>query len=98
MTALLRLHYHNSKFQEALSSLKNKMKNEIKKLKEFRKWFAQFIKKKYGKKCSNFTWNCPVCHAYFVKEILIDFIEDFIKTESWSKKQMVKSKIVEYKL
>lgn len=73
------------------------MKKEIKKLKEFRKWFKKFIKKNYGKKCSDFTWNCPVCHAYFVKEILDDFIEDFIETESWSKNQSVKSKIVGYK-
>lgn len=66
------------------------MKKEIEKFKEFRRWFNKFIKRNYGKKCSNFVWNCPVCHAYFVKELIDDFLDDLIETENWSRKQKKK--------
>ena len=69
------------------------MKKDIKKLKEFQKWFNVFVKKSYGKKCSDFTWDCPVCHAYFVKELFNDFVKDLIETEEWFKKQKKKTKI-----
>ena len=68
-------------------------KEEIKKFKEFRKWFGKYISNNYGKKCPDFTWSCPVCHAYFVKGIFDDFVEDSIETENWNKKQKVKLKI-----
>jgi len=68
------------------------MKREIKKLKEFRKWFDKYILRNFGKKCSDFVWSCPVCRAYFAKEIFDDLIEDLIETENWSRKQKIKSK------
>lgn len=73
------------------------MKREVKKLKEFRKWFNRYIQRNFGKKCSDFAWNCPACRAYFIKRIFDDFIEDLIETENWSRKQKVKSKSVEDK-
>ena len=68
-------------------------KEEIKKFKEFRKWFDRYILKNYGKKCPDFTWNCVVCHAHFVKEVFGDFVEDLIATENWVKKQKAKPKV-----
>jgi len=73
------------------------MEKDIKKLKEFQKWFNVFVKKSYGKKCSDFTWGCPVCHAYFVKELFDDFVEDLVGTEKWLKKQNKKSKKIKKK-
>ena len=69
------------------------MGKDIKKLKEFQKWFDRFVKRNYGKKCPDFTWNCSVCQAYFVKELFDDFVEDLIETEKWFKKQNKKTKI-----
>ena len=63
------------------------MKKEVKKLKEFQRWFDKFIERNYGKKCREFVWDCPSCHAYFVKEILDDFINDLIETEKWISKK-----------
>ena len=57
------------------------MKKEIKKLKEFKKWFDRYILRNFGKKCTDFTWNCPTCHAHFVKEIFNDFVDDLTETE-----------------
>jgi len=68
-------------------------KEEIKKLKEFQKWFSKYILRDFGKKCPDFTWSCPVCHAYFVKEIFDDFIEDLIEIENWDKKQETRPKV-----
>lgn len=62
-------------------------KREIKKLKDFQKWFGKFIEKGYGKKCPDFTWSCPVCHAYFVKELFDDFVNDIVETKKWFEKQ-----------
>ena len=73
------------------------MKKDIGKLKEFRRWFNKFIKKNYGKKCSDFTWSCSVCHAYFVKDLFDDFIEDTIETEKWFERQSKKSKKIKKK-
>jgi len=69
------------------------MEKEIKKLKEFQRWFDRFIKKGYGKKCSGFAWGCSACHAHFVKEIFDDFVEDLVGTEKWFEKQKKKTKI-----
>lgn len=44
------------------------MEKNIKKLKGFQKWFDGFVKRNYGKKCSEFTWNRRVCHVYFIEE------------------------------
>jgi len=41
------------------------MKSEIRKFKEFQKWFDKYIKKNYGKKCPEFNWHCHSCHAFF---------------------------------
>jgi len=68
------------------------MKKEIKKLKEFRKWFDKYIKRNYGKKCSTFVWNCPACHAHFVREVFDDFVDDIIATEKWLRKQTPKTR------
>lgn len=73
------------------------MKREIKKLKEFRKWFDRYIRRNFGKKCPDFVWSCPVCRAYFLNEVFDDFIEDLIETENWSKKRGVKSEITKGK-
>jgi len=35
----------------------------------------------FGKKCTDFTWNCPTCHAHFVKEIFNDFVDDLTEIE-----------------
>ena len=67
-------------------------KEEIKKLKEFRRWFGKYISRNFGKKCSDFTWDCSVCHAYFVKDLFDDFVENLIDLENWSKKQDKKGK------
>jgi len=63
-----------------------KLKKEIKKLNNFRKWFDRFIKKNYGRRCPDFVWSCHACHAHFVKDLLDDFIEDTIETEKWFEK------------
>lgn len=68
------------------------MDREIKKLREFQKWFDKFIERGYGKKCSGFAWGCPVCHTHFVKEIFDDFVEDLVGTEKWFEKQKKKTK------
>jgi hypothetical protein len=73
------------------------MKKDVKKFKEFQSWFNKFIRRNYGKKCRDFTWNCPVCHAYFVKELFDDFVEDFVGTEKWLKKQNKQSKKIKKK-
>lgn len=73
------------------------MKKEIKKLREFQKWFDKFIKRGYGKKCGDFTWGCAVCHAYFVKELFDDFIDDLVETEKWCQKQNKESKKIKKK-
>lgn len=39
--------------------------------------------KRFGPRCSSFTWGCFVCHAYFVQEVFEDFVEDEIATEKW---------------
>ena len=63
------------------------MDREIKKLRDFQKWFDKFIKKNYGKKCPDFVWGCHVCHAYFVKQLFDDFVDDLTETEKWFKKE-----------
>ncbi len=63
------------------------MQKDIKKLKEFEKWFNKFIEKNYGEKCPDFNWNCPTCHAHFVKILLDDFIEDVVETEKCIRKE-----------
>jgi len=68
------------------------MRRETKKLNEFSKWFGRYIQRNFGKKCSDFVWNCPVCRAHFVKEIFSDFIEDLIETENWLKRKKIKPK------
>ena len=69
------------------------MEKEIKKFKEFKKWFGRYILKNYGEKCSDFVWSCPACHAHFVKDLFNDFVNDLVETEKWSKKQKRKPKI-----
>ena len=66
------------------------MKSEIRKFKEFQKWFDKYIKKNYGKKCPEFNWHCHSCHANFVKDLFDDFVEDIIDTENWLKKTTTK--------
>ena len=56
-------------------------KEEIEKFEEFRKWFNPYILKNFGKKCPDFTWNCPACRAYFAKEVFNDFVEDLIEMD-----------------
>jgi hypothetical protein len=73
------------------------MGKDITKLKEFQKWFDSFVKRNYGKKCREFTWNCPLCHAYFVKELFDDFVDDLVETEKWFQKQNKKSKKIQKK-
>jgi len=67
------------------------MRNDIKKLKEFQKWFDKFIKKNYGRKCTDFNWNCPVCRAYFVKDLFDDLVRDIIETNNYFKKRKSKN-------
>lgn len=66
------------------------MDRESKKLRDFKTWFEKFIKRNYGKKCSDFIWGCPVCRAYSVKELFSDFVRDSIETENWFKKRKKK--------
>jgi len=66
------------------------MKSEIRKFKEFQKWFDKYIKKNYGKKCPELNWHCHSCHANFVKDLFDDFVEDIIDTENWLKKTTTK--------
>jgi hypothetical protein len=73
------------------------MQQEIKKLNDFQKWFNKYIRKNFGKKCSDFVWDCPACRAHFVKEIFCDFVNDLIETENWVRKQNTKSKTVRNK-
>lgn len=73
------------------------MDREIRKLRNFKKWFNKFILKGYGKKCPDFVWGCPVCHAHFVKEIFEDFIDDLIGTENWSNSKKQKKNIKQKK-
>jgi len=68
------------------------MEKDTKKLKKFQKWLNKYIKRNFGKKCTNFVWNCPVCRAYFVKELFDDFVNDSIETEKWFEKE-TKSKL-----
>lgn len=68
------------------------MDREIKKLKDFKNWLDKFIKRGYGEKCPDFVWGCPVCHAYFVKELFDDFVNDLIETENWSKSKETREK------
>lgn len=62
------------------------MKKDIEKLKDFQKYFGKYISGNYGKKCSDFTWGCAVCQAYFVKQLFDDFVNDTVEVEKWSNK------------
>lgn len=68
------------------------MKTEIKKLDDFRKWFNEYIKKEYGRKCKEFVWGCAACHAHFVKDVLVDFIQEEHDVEEWGRRQERKSR------
>lgn len=70
------------------------MKKEIKKLKDFQKWFNKYISRNFGKKCKGFVWNCPACHANFIKEMFNDFVNDIAETDKWFEKQERKPKII----
>lgn len=63
------------------------MKNEFATLKDFRRWFDRYVEQGYGRKCRDFAWDCAVCRAHFVKDVLDDFIEDAIATDQWFKRQ-----------
>lgn len=69
------------------------MDKDLKKLEEFRKWFNGYVVKGYGKKCPDFAWNCPACHAHFVQAAFGDFVEDVIATEKYfQRKDIIVSK------
>lgn len=63
------------------------MKKALAKLNDFQRWFNRYVQQGYGKKCPDFTWSCAVGHAYFVKELVDDFIEDTVATEKWVERQ-----------
>ncbi len=73
------------------------MKRDIKKLKKFQKWFDKFVVRNYGKKCSDFVWNCACCRAHFVKESFGSFVDDLIDIETWCKKQTQKKQRIRTK-
>jgi|GEM_PF-5330323 len=59
------------------------MSNALRKLTASQKWFQKFINREFGKKCSDFEWECVVCRAHLTNDLLSGFVKDVLDTERW---------------
>ncbi len=56
---------------------KRKQAPEVKKAKEFLKWYKKFLEKNYGKKCKDYCWDCVVCRSWRVYEDFEGFWDNY---------------------